>query len=57
MPGMMLQLGVQQFGFLKAEAETKVEEEILANLEVKVLCSVQFSLVQSLSRVQLFATP
>ena len=54
---MMLQLGVQQFGFLKAEAETKVEEEILANLEVKVLCSVQFSLVQSLSRVQLFATP
>ena len=35
---MMLQLSVQPFGLLKAEAEAKVEEQILANLEVKVLC-------------------
>lgn len=35
---MMLQLSVQSFGLLKAEAEAKVEEQILANLEVKVLC-------------------
>ena len=50
-------VGCSAIWLLKGWGWSQVEEEILANLEVKVLCSVQFSLVQSLSRVQLFATP